>query len=115
VLQAAKGVGGRRGSSRARWSEARRSGVEENRRGGGGGPVASQAAGGKRLSTWSGGKIGARVAARGVREGGGSSSKTWGRRVQAVAGERRRARWGGGRRRGKRGRERYGQVGPTAI
>jgi hypothetical protein len=51
-----KGIDRRRGSSRARWSEAKRSSMEENRREGGRGLAASQAASGERLGTWRGAK-----------------------------------------------------------
>jgi hypothetical protein len=50
-LRASAGGGG---SSQARWSEARRSGMEEIEGEEGGGPVASRAASGERLGTWRG-------------------------------------------------------------
>jgi hypothetical protein len=53
-------------------------------------------------------KIGARAAARVVREGGMSSGKTRGWWARVAAGERRRAHRGAGQRWGKRGRERGG-------
>jgi hypothetical protein len=57
------------GSSRARWSEARRSRVEEIKgEEGGGGPTASRAASGERLSTW---RRGSSRVPRGEEDGGG--------------------------------------------
>jgi hypothetical protein len=98
-----KGVG-RRGSSWARWSEARRLCVEENRRGGGGDrrPLNRWAAWHVEMK-----KIGA--PGSGTRcEGGGSFDKTRGRHARTAASERRCTRRGSGRQRGKRGRERGG-------
>jgi hypothetical protein len=64
------------GSSRARWSGVRRSGVAKKLKGRrGGGPVASQAAGSDRLGHMERGNLGARVAAWGVRGGFGKRGR----------------------------------------
>jgi hypothetical protein len=105
-LRASAGGGG---SSLARWSEARRPGVEEIEGEEGGGvrrPLEWQAAS---CSTHGEGEgSGSWAAARCVREGRVSSGTTRARRAWVAADEQRRARQVVGWRRGKRGRERGG-------